>query len=110
MNEKLDYTDQKVIDCIVNHFALQKEPKAPKYRICWLGHFIKTRKGKTVWETPGRARSAWINHVRNSYFTWHIKKIFNPDLTYLQHSEKVECDELIEQHLAAGLVTFPEVE
>ena len=41
------------------------------WRIRWRGVFIKTQSGKTAWETKGRAKSAFRNHLNygnHAYF------------------------------------------
>ena len=52
MNEsiEIDYTNIQAIDWIKNYFGFPQKNIAPTYRILWLGQYIKTHKGKTVWE------------------------------------------------------------
>ncbi len=107
----IDYTNEKAISWIKNYFGFPKENKIPQYRILWLGEYIKTNKGKTVWETPGRARSAWINFIKNNRFVYHLdKELTGLEIQYWDKYNGISCDELIKQHLAAGLVSFPKVE
>ncbi len=105
--EKVDYTDPKAIAYLQEHVNYYSTEEAPKYRILWLGKYIRTRKGKTVWDTPGRAKAAFINFVKNSYIMYHLRKeLGSKDQNHWLNDE--HSMDLINQHIAAGLVTFPE--
>ncbi len=73
--------DNNTLDKIASTFTHPKDAsKTAPHRVKFLGKFVVTESGKTLWRTKGHAKLAVFNHFySNRGFNALVKKLFNTD-------------------------------
>ena len=84
MNGKINI-DQDVLTQIDATFVKKDHHlrKSTPCRVRFLGKFITTKSGKTLWRTVGHAKSAILNHFEQQCGSYHGKK----NLPFLPRSQ-----------------------
>lgn len=73
--------EDNTLQKIASTFAYPKSTnKTVPHRVKFLGEFIVTESGKTLWRTKGHAKLAVFNHFySNREFNALVNKLFNTD-------------------------------
>lgn len=107
----MNYADPKVLKFITRtESSYYKEAGEEVWKIKINGDFLTTNKGKSIWSKEHRARSAFLNLMKNSCILYNIHQNFReqkPDQNHWQNNPTPEeVKECIGQWEEVGYVEF----